>query len=1486
MNMNFFKYILNNKKKDDDEISSDGSLVSPRTPRTPSFLSEGTSETSFGKSFSSNTSVCSDDLDLRKHALHKAGTESVFSAGSTDNRDMRMRRRSFRKTNSKNSITDASLSPSLASTYTKQFTEEAMSHRIEFELETGKNVITKGDEVYVPFSYAKQQVQGYVNTMNQMRTQYIASIEHIDKNYQEVEKKRLAQMKQFVDDYHKKYRTLKEKYKNNREEIAKELAWSKEELENQLKSEQERCMHLLEEKKELLVSYKGDIEEIEKEHEIEMIEMYKRFDEQDSKNNEKLKQIQLEITEYLKKLEEQHKRELLNCVNQQQNGNEDESIPKKQYEIQKKLFFGLLQYTRNLKKSLDAMAEVKMELLTQIQKLDVEYQETLVKFEEERQQHQFLMDENKRLKNEILEILEQSSAKDADIESWKEQLDKLQKVYQQQLESSITQEMAFNIEKQMELQQWRERFELTEVELEHNKKRGMELNQKILELESTLIIKEKACEELQEQIEKLLISNINNNNDQDNHLVVEANFKKKLEEEGKRSHQLEQTIEKLEEQNVFNEQQIVNLKNTIETLKSLHLQTNDSSKKDAIKIAELESIQNELSNKNLTLETNNSKLVQQVDELKHEINVKNKEYTQLEEEKLTAIESLTSEISTLKTELDDLKQRYKNINSIDIENESEISQVRKVVEEQFERIEALEEENHELTMKIVLSKGSTQALTQPPEEKYKKLFIKYKSSYAQIKDSVLTLTNKLNSTEDKLVIAKKEISRLEQELALCNTKDDEIQQVLHKYRTEVQEHKTEIGSLNTIISSLNSEIKELKQINLRNQTKASDVESALKKSLGQNLELIKHLEENLKKIWEENKTNAEMFKEKIKIISDERDNLKALVDDKTLNESKAMKQVELQKILVGSLNDEISNLNRQLEQARDLSNSYKTTKETLEIDIEKYIQKTNLLEAKNLELKMKNEKDSNSLKMEYENRVRMLKEENELKIKEEKTESLKKTQQLSETVQNLQKTNDLLKEQLQISRTSVRKLTEKIELLSEEAKRVNDLGSQINELNEKLKEKDTHLDATQKLILREKKKYSELERIYKETDLERRKLHNEKEDSKGKIRVYARCRPMDEEEIRAKDTNIVSFIDDTRMMIIPKQKEFTFNRVFDDRSSQDEVFEETKDLVQSAFDGYNVCVFAYGQTGSGKTFTISGSDSSEELRGLLPRSIEHLYSIVEKNKRTFTTKIKCYVLELYNDELRDLFAPKKNPLTKQSELEIKKDERGNVIVPKATIKEATNLSELMSIYLAASKNRMTRATDMNEASSRSHLIFSILIESVHLRTGDKIEGKLTMVDLAGSERRKKTNMGEEGNKESLSINKSLLALGDVISALSEEKTHIPYRNNKLTMLLSDSLGGNAKTLMIVCIGPSSYNLEESVTSLAYATRVKNIKNSVNRNTENKEIQRLKKEILRLRKLSGEGTEEEIKDIKELSPLTPRGTNTFVSPITPRSSKQQ
>ncbi|XP_022859794.1 kinesin-like protein KIN-14E [Olea europaea var. sylvestris] len=419
---------------------------------------------------------------------------------------------------------------------------------------------------------------------------------------------------------------------------------------------------------------------------------------------------------------------------------------------------------------------------------------------------------------------------------------------------------------------------------------------------------------------------------------------------------------------------------------------------------------------------------------------------------------------------------------------------------------------------------------------------------------------------------------------------------------------------------------------------------------------------------------------------------------------------------------------------------------------------------------------------------------------------------------------------------------------------------ELEDLREMKEDIDRKNEQTAAILKMQGAQLAEMEALYKEEQVLRKRYFNIIEDMKGKVRVYCRLRPLSGKEISEKERSVLTNVDEftvEHMWRDDKVKQHMYDHVFDGAATQEDIFEDTKYLVQSAVDGYNVCIFAYGQTGSGKTFTIYGSESNP---GLTPRAISELFRILKRDSNKFSFTLKAYMLELYQDTLIDLLLPKH---AKRLKLDIKKDSKGMVAVENVTVVSISSYDELRTIIQRGSEQRHTTGTLMNEQSSRSHLILSVVIESTNLQTQSVARGKLSFVDLAGSERVKKSGSSGGQLKEAQSINKSLSALGDVIGALSSGNQHIPYRNHKLTMLMSDSLGGNAKTLMFVNISPAESNLDETYNSLMYASRVRSIVNDPNKNVSSKEVARLKKLVAYWKEQAGQrGDDEELDEIQE------------------------
>ncbi|KAK1589136.1 hypothetical protein Q3G72_030853 [Acer saccharum] len=380
------------------------------------------------------------------------------------------------------------------------------------------------------------------------------------------------------------------------------------------------------------------------------------------------------------------------------------------------------------------------------------------------------------------------------------------------------------------------------------------------------------------------------------------------------------------------------------------------------------------------------------------------------------------------------------------------------------------------------------------------------------------------------------------------------------------------------------------------------------------------------------------------------------------------------------------------------------------------------------------------------------------------------------------------------------------------------------------------------------------------------------------VQVIVRCRPLSEDEMRVHTPVVISCNDGRREVsavqnIANKQidRTFLFDKVFGPTSQQKELYDmAVSPIVFEVLEGYNCTIFAYGQTGTGKTYTMEGGARKKNGEfpsdaGVIPRAVKQIFDILESQSAEYSMKVTF--LELYNEEISDLLAPEETSKfiedKSKKPIALMEDGKGGVFVRGLEEEIVTTANEIYKILEKGSAKRRTAETLLNKQSSRSHSIFSI---TIHIKEctpeGEEMIkcGKLNLVDLAGSENISRSGAREGRAREAGEINKSLLTLGRVINALVEHSGHVPYRDSKLTRLLRDSLGGKTKTCIIATISPSIHCLEETLSTLDYAHRAKNIKNKPEINQKMmksalikdlySEIDRLKQEVYAAREKNG------------------------------------
>ena len=428
---------------------------------------------------------------------------------------------------------------------------------------------------------------------------------------------------------------------------------------------------------------------------------------------------------------------------------------------------------------------------------------------------------------------------------------------------------------------------------------------------------------------------------------------------------------------------------------------------------------------------------------------------------------------------------------------------------------------------------------------------------------------------------------------------------------------------------------------------------------------------------------------------------------------------------------------------------------------------------------------------------------------------------------------------------------------------------------EKKDREDVNDPVVAKALLQEKEQtILSLKMQMAQAEISRRRMHNQIQELRGNIRTYVRVRPfvtvLDGED---EQTMAIKVVKDGDALVLNREingksseHPFQFNRVFGPWNSQGDVFDEVSDFVQSAMDGYNVCLFSYGQTGSGKTHTMQGSGVQDQ-RGIISRAVEQILTLATSNTLVPSSQIddsewsytlQASFLEIYNESLRDLLVVEDDnlaELAKSDNLELGYIAPNNTIQTMAsppktakklamrkdpndgrmyveglttvcidTTSKEKGMSQLFAVMDVASRSRSVAATKMNLESSRSHSIFILRVVAYNQIEETTVNGSLNLVDLAGSERlsRSESNGDAKLLKEAQAINSSLSCLGDVFVALANDASHIPYRNSKLTYLLQDCLGGDGKTCMFVNLSPSSASCNESLCSLRFAQRVSKV----------------------------------------------------------------
>eukprot|EP00761_Pharyngomonas_kirbyi_P004160 gb/GECH01004164.1/.p1 GENE.gb/GECH01004164.1/~~gb/GECH01004164.1/.p1 ORF type:complete len:626 (+),score=145.46 gb/GECH01004164.1/:1-1878(+) len=399
--------------------------------------------------------------------------------------------------------------------------------------------------------------------------------------------------------------------------------------------------------------------------------------------------------------------------------------------------------------------------------------------------------------------------------------------------------------------------------------------------------------------------------------------------------------------------------------------------------------------------------------------------------------------------------------------------------------------------------------------------------------------------------------------------------------------------------------------------------------------------------------------------------------------------------------------------------------------------------------------------------------------------------------------------------------------LHEQDKKIRMLESEIKRLREENNDYKQQNSQTPEISHLKDLLETAQARFAKEAE-QRRKLHNALIEVRGNIRVHCRVRPPLNGNKKTDNIMQIDSYEDSVAVEVGKNatgkgkcRRFNFDKVYPMDATQRNVFEDVRPLISSVLDGYNVCILAYGQTGSGKTYTMQGLPDNP---GIAPQAIRELFQMMKSRQDVMDYRIRVCVCEIYNNTVRDLLVDPRRASSSRYEVYESQD---GVEVPNLRVIDVTNPDHVLRILERGLQHRAETSTLMNEHSSRSHSIVTLEVQ------GKPKEGappgvhgsraKLRLVDLAGSENVIKSGVNGDAMRETSFVNRSLSALGDVLTSLSQNKQHIPYRNAVLTHMLKDSLGGDAKMLLFVNISPEHTNTTESLHALSFGFRARQVK---------------------------------------------------------------
>lgn len=779
-------------------------------------------------------------------------------------------------------------------------------------------------------------------------------------------------------------------------------------------------------------------------------------------------------------------------------------------------------------------------------------------------------------------------------------------------------------------------------------------------------------------------------------------------------------------------------------------------------------------------------LEQEVNALNLKIQVLSKENTNFSNEKQefrVEREQLNVKITELEKDLESFKNKLVNMEQEDAVCKEKIVNLSKQLETKREECMLMEE-------KFNSKANDAQEESLQQQEKLRKEFETERCS----------LTEKIATLQSEIAAKTTELENSNKNYAVLEAKEAYAKEEITKLNNQINDQKESLHKLEINAAKTSSEIEHLRERLSDKDSQSDRMTDGLKQTLQMSEKRCEEfriekleLSEKLAKVNEERRElEQKLAKSEADLTKMTRDYEDAVSDIATLKEEKTALEENV---------NEMKATNQTLSEEKAILTDKLTTSEgtrtTQEFQIKTFETELNVMRVEKTKMVKQHQDDYKELNEKY----------------------TKANEELMETKTNLTMISDK-KDSLdtQLAAFTANQGASQ----QEQMEKICKLSVENETLKKQLGTASEH--AVQ--LLEAEKKIKELEDKIYSREAERRKLHNLVQELRGNVRVAVRVRPLLGNEPNEESNEFGAVKCDKHASFVTLQRSdpkkgnaaFNFDKVFDDTTTNKDVFDDVSDLIQSALDGYQVCIFSYGQTGSGKTHTMQGSLDNEEMRGIIPRAVEQILRTSEKMKNDgWVYTIKTSFLEIYNESVNDLFSASstKDPNKKYT---IRHTKAG-VNIDGLNEEVLNDYNQLEGLLARAQRNKSIAATSMNKNSSRSHCCFTLKLVGQNEKRGTEVVGSLNLVDLAGSERLDRSKVSGDRLKETLAINKSLSSLVDVFDALAKKSKHVPFRNSKLTFMLQGCLSGNGKTMMIVNVSPTTKSSNETMCSLRFAKSV-------------------------------------------------------------------